>query len=58
MINYVKKNINKHTLNWSRIPDHPYRKLTVGGPWSGKISILVNLTKQEDKYDYNIVDEI
>ena len=48
MINYVKK----------KIPDHPYRKLTVGGPWSGKISILVNLTKQEDKYDYNIIDEI
>ena len=30
MINYehvTKENMNKHNLNWPKIPDHPYRIL-------------------------------
>ena len=45
MIKYddiTKENLNKHNLNWPRIPDHPYRILIIGGSRSGKTSTLLN----------------
>ena len=49
MINYdsvTKENINKHNLNWPRIPDHSYRILVIGVSESGKTIALLNLLKQ------------
>ena len=52
MIKYyyvTKEKINKHNLNWSRIPDYPYRILRGSG--SGKTSALLHLIKQQDDDD-------
>ena len=32
----TKEDIKEHNLNWLRIPDHPYKILTVGVPAFGK----------------------
>ena len=32
-----------HHLNWSYIPNHPYRTLIVGGLGSGQTDMLLNL---------------
>ena len=48
MINYeyvTKENMKKQNLTWQRIPDHPYRIITIGGSESGKTNSLVNLIK-------------
>ena len=57
MINYddvTKENINKHDLSWPQIPGHPYRILIIG---SGKTNALLNLIKQQDDDDYNIINK-
>ena len=41
--NYVNENKTKHTKNWTYIPDHPYRKLIIGGSGYGKTNLLLNL---------------
>ena len=38
---YTNENKRKHNPNWSYIPDHPYRILTIGGSGSGKTSTLL-----------------
>ena len=61
MINYddvTKVNINKHNVNWPRIPDNPYRILIIGGSESGKINALINQIKQKGDDDYNVFDKI
>ena len=40
---YTNENKRKHDLNWSYIPDHPYRMLIIGGLGSGKTNALLNL---------------
>ena len=40
----TKSEIN-HTQNWTYTVDHPYRVLIIGGSGSGKINVLLNLTK-------------
>ena len=37
--------------NWPQIPDHPYRILTIGGLWSGKINLLFDLIVQKTDID-------
>ena len=32
----VEENIKEHNPNWPNIPDHPYRKLRIGGSGSEK----------------------
>ena len=57
MINYydvTKEKINKHNLNWPRIPD-PYRMLIIGCSGSEETNALLNLIKQQDD-DYIIID--
>ena len=47
--NYVNENKTEHNKNWPYIPDHPYRKLIIGGSGSGKTNVLLNfLGKQPD----------
>ena len=46
-----KKNIKKRNLNWSQIPDHPYRILVIGGSGSGKTNSLFDLINQEPDID-------
>ena len=47
---YTNKNkiIN---LNWSYIPDHPYRILIIGGSGSEKTNALLNLIDNEPDID-------
>ena len=45
MINFddvAKENIKAHNPNWSKIPDHPYRMLIIGGSGSGKTNSLLS----------------
>ena len=54
MINHddvTKEKISKHNLNWSRIPDYPYKILIIGGSGSGKTNELLGLIKQQDDYN-------
>ena len=37
---------------------HPYRILIIGDSGSGKTNTLINLIKQQNDDDYNIVDKI
>ena len=47
MKNYDELVEIKHNLNWSYIPDHPYRILVTGGSGSGKANVLLSLIKQQ-----------
>ena len=47
MKNYDKSVEIKHNLNWSYIPDQPYRILIIGGSRSGKTNVLLNLIKHQ-----------
>ena len=53
-----RENIKYHNPKWSLIFDHPYRISIVGGSGSGKTSTFLNLTKQQNDDDYNIIDKI
>ena len=39
----TKEDIKKHNPNWSKIPDHPYHILIIGGSGSGKTNALINI---------------
>ena len=40
---YTNENKKEHDLNWSYIPDDPYRILIIGSPGTGKTNALLNL---------------
>ena len=40
---YANENKTEHNLKWLYIPDHPYRILIIGGSWSGKTNVLLNI---------------
>ena len=48
---YTKENKTKHKLKWPYIPDHPYRKLIIGGSGSGKTNTLFNLINNQPAID-------
>ena len=51
MINFddvVKEKIKEHNPNCSKIPDHPYRILIIGGSWSGTNSLFNPINHQSD----------
>ena len=50
--------MEEHNLNWPQILDHTYSILILGGSGSGKTNALLNLTKQQNYDDYNIIDNI
>ena len=61
VINYndvQKKNMKDHNPSWQQCPDHSYRILIIGGPWSAKANALLNLIKEQDDDDYCVIDEI
>ena len=47
----TKENIKKYNLNWSQIPNHPYRILIIGGSGSGKTNSLFNLINHQPDID-------
>ena len=47
----TKGNIKEHNPNWPKIPDHPYRILTIGGSGYGKANTLLNLVNHEPDID-------
>ena len=47
----TKGNTKEHNPNWSKIPDHPYRILIVGGSGFGKTNSLFNLINHEPDID-------
>ena len=47
MKNYDQSVKINHNLNSFYIPDHPYRILIIGGSWSGKTNVLLNLIKHK-----------
>ena len=44
---YTNENIIEHNSKWPYIPDHPYRKLIIGGSGSGKTNALLNLINNQ-----------
>ena len=38
---------NFYNTNWPYIPDHSYRILIIGGSYSGKTNVLLNLIKYQ-----------
>ena len=54
MINYdeyTNENKKEHNLNWPYIPDHPYRKLMIGGSGTEKTNALLNLITNQQGID-------
>ena len=61
MINYyviTKENTKEHNPNLPQIPDHPFRVFIIGGSGSGKTNALLNMIKQQNHYDFSIIDQI
>ena len=48
---YTHENKIEHNSKWPYIPDHPYRKLTIGGSGSGKTNALLNLINNQPDID-------
>ena len=47
----IKGETKEHNPNWPKIPDHPYRILTIGGSGSGKTNSLFNLISHHPNID-------
>ena len=46
-----KKTWQKHNLDWSQIPDQPYRILIIGDSGSGKTNLFFNLINHQSDID-------
>ena len=53
----LQKKTGNHASNCVKILGHPYRILINGGFGSGKINALLHLIKQQDNYDYCIINK-
>ena len=54
----LQKNPEEHNPNWPQILDHLYTMLIIGSARYGKTNTLLNLIKQQNEDDYNIIDKI
>ena len=54
----TKENIEKLNTNWPWILDHPYTVLIIGDSVSWKTNLILNLLKQQNGDDFNIIDKI
>ena len=53
MINFdddVSKNKTKHNKNWPYTPDHPYRRLIIGGFGSGETNVLLKFNRKTTRH--------
>ena len=50
-VEYTNENKIEHNSKWPYIPDHPNRKLIVGGSGSGKTNTLLNLINNQPDID-------
>ena len=48
---YVNENKTEYNKNWTCVPDHPYRILTIGGSRSGKSNVLLSLIESQSDID-------
>ena len=48
---YTNENKTEHNPKWLYIPDHLYRILIVGGSWSEKTNVLLNLINNQADID-------
>ena len=48
---YANENKTQLNLEWSYIPDHPYRILIIGGSGSWKTNVLLNLMNNQPDID-------
>ena len=53
----LQKKTWKNSKNWHQCFDHPNRILIIGSSKSGKTNSSLNLLKQQNGDDYNIIDE-
>ena len=51
----TNENNKEHNEKWSFIPYYPYRILIIGGSGSGKTNALLNLIKEQDDIDKNVL---
>ena len=57
-IDYIaEESIRQHTPNWPKIPNHPYKILTIGDSGSEKTKVLFSLIKQQDDDSYSIINK-
>ena len=47
----TKEDIKKHKQNWPNVPDHPHKKLIIGGSGSAKTNALLNLISNKPDID-------
>ena len=48
---YTNENKKQPNLNWSYIPDHPYRILIIAGSGTGKTNAILNLLHNQQGID-------
>ena len=46
----TKESIKEHLSKWPQIPDHPYRKLIIGGSGFEKTNSLLKFNKPPTRY--------
>ena len=51
----TNENNKEHNEKWPFIPYYPYRILIIGGSGSGKTNALLNLIKEQDDIDKNVL---
>ena len=57
-IDYItEESIRQHNPNWPKIPNRPYKILTIGDSGSEKTKVLFSLIKQQDDDSYSIINK-
>ena len=46
----------KHNEKWPYISEHAYRIIIIGGSWSGKTNVLINLVNEQNYIDKIYLD--